>query len=123
MRNGKPAAPLALELRYTSLDPFAVRITLQAAGASVCWSLARETLLQGVRRHEGVGDVAAWPVRHREFVLLRIRLGPPHCCAVVQADRDLVATWLNITTILVPPGTESTHMDWDSFLDSVLNDC
>ncbi|MFJ9251069.1 SsgA family sporulation/cell division regulator [Streptomyces sp. NPDC101776] len=58
VREGQPPVPLDLELRYTSLDPFAVHIGLHTDGASIHWALSRESLLLGLRRYEGIGDVA-----------------------------------------------------------------
>jgi hypothetical protein len=122
VRDGEAPVPLDLELRYTSLDPFAVRIVLRTDGASVEWSLSRETLLLGLRRHEGIGDVAVWPVRQPDGPgWLRIRLGPLRGCAVFQTERNVISDWLDVTLQLVSRGTENDHLDWEEFLTSLLD--
>lgn len=122
VRNAQPAVPLDLELRYTSLDPFAVRVLLRTADASVRWCLSRETLLLGLRRHEGIGDVAVWPVHQAGSPgRLRIRLGPLGACAVVQTERDVISDWLDVTLQLIPRHAESDHLRWDGFLASLLD--
>ncbi|MFC9847976.1 SsgA family sporulation/cell division regulator [Streptomyces sp. NPDC060223] len=122
LRNGQPPVSLDLELHYTAVDPFAVRITLLADGASVRWSLSREALLLGLRRHEGLGDVAVWPVRPPAGPeRLSIRLGPPRGCAVFQAERAVISDWLDVTLRLLPRGAESDHLHWDDFLLPLLD--
>lgn len=122
VRDGQPAVQLNLELHYTSLDPFAVRIGLKTDGASVHWSLSREALLLGLRRHEGIGDVAVWPVHQTDGCgWLRIRLGPLRNCAVFQMERDVISDWLDVTLQLVPQDTESDHLNWEGFLAFLLD--
>lgn len=122
VRDGGAAVPLDLELLYTSLDPFAVRIVLRTDGASVDWSLSREMLLFGLRRHEGIGDVAVWPVRQPGGPdWLRLRLGPLQGCAVFQTERNVISDWLDVTLRLVSRGTENEHLDWEGFLASLLD--
>ncbi|UXX96760.1 SsgA family sporulation/cell division regulator [Streptomyces sp. AD2-2] len=123
VRDGRPLVSLDLELHYTSLDPFAVRIGLETDGASIHWALSRETLLLGLRRREGMGDVAVWPVRQPGGGggWLRIRLGPPGSCGVFQTERDVISDWLDVTLRLIPRNTESKHLDWDGFLAPLLD--
>ncbi|MZD06095.1 SsgA family sporulation/cell division regulator [Streptomyces sp. SID5785] len=122
--SGLPSAFLGLELHYTALDPFAVRITLEVDGASVRWVLSREMFVQALDGLAGDGDVAAWPVLHGAGApdTLRLRLGPADGYAVLEADHDVVATWLNVTLRLVPPGTEEAYIDWDGFLTDLAGD-
>ncbi|MFF3641102.1 SsgA family sporulation/cell division regulator [Streptomyces sp. NPDC002564] len=122
LRNGLPPAPLDLRLRYTAADPFAVRMTLLAHGVTAGWTLSREALVLGLRRHEGAGDVAVWPVRALPGPdRLSLRLGPLGNCAVFQAERAVVSAWLDVTLRLVPPGSESDHVVWDDFLAPLLD--
>ncbi|MDQ1032700.1 hypothetical protein QF035_010282 [Streptomyces umbrinus] len=122
VRDGRPAVPLDLELHYTSLDPFAVRISLKPDGASIQWSLSRDALLLGLRRPEGIGDVAVWPVQQADGRgWLRIRLGPLRSCAVFQMELDVISNWLDVTLQLVPQNTESHHLNWDDFLAPLLD--
>ncbi|QNS02754.1 SsgA family sporulation/cell division regulator [Streptomyces xanthii] len=124
LRDGLRPLPLGLELHYTSLDPFAVRVTLEVEGAQVRWVLSRETLLLARSRRTGTGEVAAWPVPGAADAppALRIRLGPVEGCAVVETERDVVSEWLDVTARLVPPGEESSHIDWDGFLTGLSDD-
>ncbi|MFE5683816.1 SsgA family sporulation/cell division regulator [Streptomyces sp. NPDC056512] len=123
VHNARSPAPLALELHYTSFDPYAVRIKLAVEGAEVRWALSRESLLVGLRRHDGLGDVAVWPVRPPNGPpLLRIRLGPPGRCAVMETELGIIAEWLDVTHQLVPPGCEPPYIHWDGFLSALLDE-
>ncbi|MEU9388357.1 hypothetical protein AB0D38_48975 [Streptomyces sp. NPDC048279] len=51
-------------------------VTLRTGGVSVRWSLSWEALPLGPRRHDGIGDVAIWPMHRRHSLGLCIRLGP-----------------------------------------------
>lgn len=122
VRHARSPAPLALELHYTSFDPYAVRIKLAVEGAEVRWVLSRESLLLGLRRHDGLSDVAVWPVRSPGGPpLLRIRLGPPGSCAVMETELGIIAEWLDVTKQLVPAGCESSYIHWDGFLSALLD--
>ncbi|WP_405652673.1 SsgA family sporulation/cell division regulator [Streptomyces sp. RK9] len=122
VRNTRPPAPLALELRYSAVDPYAVRIKLAAEGAEVRWALSREMLLLGLRRHDGLGEVAVWPVRPLSGpALVRVRLGSAEAGAVVETELDVIAEWLYVTQRLVPLGCEASYIRWDDFLLPLLD--
>ncbi|MBO1330508.1 SsgA family sporulation/cell division regulator [Streptomyces sp. VRA16 Mangrove soil] len=108
---------LRTELHYTEVDPYAVRLSLSAPGADLSWDLSRESLLAGVRRHEGLGDVAIWPVAPPSGPpRVRIRLGRPGNCAVLDTERESIATWLDTTLRLVPRGREEAYIDWNAVI-------
>jgi hypothetical protein len=110
-------APLPAELHYDMTDPYAVRLSLGApADRTVDWVFARTLLTEGLRRPAGTGDVLVIP-RHRcRPDSLRIVLRSSAGAAMVDIAASAVAAFLRGTVSLVPPGTESLHIDMDRAL-------
>ncbi|SFH23419.1 Streptomyces sporulation and cell division protein, SsgA [Streptomyces mirabilis] len=111
------SAPLPAELHYDMTDPYAVRLSLGAPAArSVDWVFARSLLTEGLRRPTGTGDVLVIP-RHRcHLDSVRIVLRSTAGAALVDIAAATVAAFLRRTVSLVPPGTESLHIDMDRAL-------
>jgi hypothetical protein len=110
-------APLPAELHYDMTDPYAVRLSLGAPTArAVDWVFARSLLTEGLRRPTGTGDVLVIP-RHRYHPnSVRIVLRSAAGAALVDIAASTVAAFLRRTDSLVPPGTESLHIDMDRAL-------
>lgn len=113
----EPSAPLPAELHYDMTDPYAVRLCLGAPTArTVDWVFARSLLTEGLRRPSGTGDVLVIP-RHRCHPdCVRIVLRSAAGAALVDIAASAVAAFLRRTDSLVPPGTESLHIDMDRAL-------
>jgi hypothetical protein len=111
-----PAA-LPAELHYDMADPYAVRLSIGApATRSVDWVFARELLTEGMSRPTGTGDVLVIP-RHRCHPdSVRIVLRSTTGAALVDIAASAVTAFLRRTVSLVPPGTESLHIDMDRAL-------
>ncbi|SFF31024.1 SsgA family sporulation/cell division regulator [Streptomyces mirabilis] len=111
------SAPLPAELHYDMTDPYAVRLCLGAPPArTVDWVFARSLLTEGLRRPTGTGDVLVIP-RHRCHPdSVRIVLRSAAGAALVDIAASTVAAFLRRTDSLVPPGTESLHIDMDRAL-------
>jgi hypothetical protein len=110
------SAPLPAELHYDTIDPYAVRLSLGAPATSpVDWVFARSLLSEGLRRPTGTGDVLVIPW-HRCPHSVRIVLRSPAGVALIDIAVSEVAEFLRRTTSLVPPGTESLHIDIDRAL-------
>jgi len=108
------SAPLPAELHYDMTDPYAVRLSLGApATRPVDWVFARSLLTEGLSRPSGSGDVLVIP-RHRCHpnslrIVLRVDAGT----ALIEIAESEVSAFLRRTDSLVPPGTESLHIDID----------
>lgn len=122
VRDRRPPAPLGLSLKYSVHDPFAVHLLLEAGDASVAWTLSRELLRYALHGHDGMGDVAAWPVsRGHGPEAVRVRLGPRGDGAVIEIPHHVLSEWLDITHWLCPAGDESSHVDWDTVTRILLD--
>ncbi|MGW1760055.1 SsgA family sporulation/cell division regulator [Streptomyces mirabilis] len=111
------STPLPAELHYDMTDPYAVRLSIGAPAARpVDWVFARSLLTEGLRRPTGTGDVLVIP-RHRCHPgAVRIVLRSGAGVAQVDIAASAVAAFLRRTVSLVPPGTESLHIDLDRVL-------
>ncbi|MFI0714508.1 SsgA family sporulation/cell division regulator [Streptomyces inhibens] len=113
----KLPAPLPAELHYDMTDPYAVRLSIGAPAARpVDWVFARSLLTEGLHRPAGTGDVLVIP-RHRcrpGSVRIVLRSAVGH--ALVDIAVSAVDAFLRQTVSLVPPGTESRHIDMDRTL-------
>jgi hypothetical protein len=107
-------APLPAELHFNRTDPYAVRLSIGApVGRPVDWVFARSLLADGLRRPSGAGDVLVIP-RHRcRPGSLRIVLRSAAGLALIDIAESEVIAFLRRTFSLVPPGTESLHIDMD----------
>ncbi|MES4907675.1 MULTISPECIES: SsgA family sporulation/cell division regulator [unclassified Streptomyces] len=111
------SAQLPAELHYDMTDPYAVRLSVGAPAARpVDWVFARSLLTEGLRRPSGTGDVLVFP-RHRCHPhSVRIVLRSAGGEALIDIEESEVAAFLRGTVSLVPPGTESLHIDIDRAL-------
>ncbi|MFI9584225.1 SsgA family sporulation/cell division regulator [Streptomyces sp. NPDC052236] len=111
---GERQVPLPAELRYDITDPYAVQLSLGAPAARpVDWLFARTLLMEGLRRPTGTGDVLVIP-RHRCHPdSVRIVLRSTAGVALVDIAVSAVTAFVRQTVSLVPPGTESLHIDMD----------
>ncbi|SCF84797.1 SsgA family sporulation/cell division regulator [Streptomyces sp. Ncost-T10-10d] len=113
----RPPAPLPAELHYDMADPYAVRLSLGVAAARpVDWVFARSLLTGGLRRPTGTGDVLVTPRPRCHPHSLRILLRSAAGAALIEIAESAVAEFLRRTVLLVPPGTESHHIDMDRAL-------
>lgn len=113
---------LTAELEYRADDPYAVTAVFDTgAGAPVRWVFARDLLDEGLVHAVGDGDVCVVP--GRDIVgdtTVSLRLASPDGVAVLEASADAVLDFLSRSYALVPPGTESDHLDIDRDLAHIL---
>ncbi|WP_261800902.1 SsgA family sporulation/cell division regulator [Streptomyces sp. PBH53] len=113
-------SPLPAELRYGSTDPYAVRLSLgPSTGTPVTWVFARELLAEGLQRSAGPGDVQVIPWQCGTPHSIRIVLNNANGTALVELAAAEVAAFLRQTFTLVPPGTESDHLDLDGAITAL----
>lgn len=111
--------PIATSFHYTSSDPYAARITFHPDPDNVpglTWCVERDLLSAGTCARAGAGDVQTWPAPGPSgacYTLLQI--GPSAGRAVFRIDTAALREWLALTYSLVPPGTETGHLDWEPF--------
>lgn len=118
------ALKLTAELRYDASDPYAVDAMFQTGEPrGVRWVFARELLSEGIFRHSGEGDVQVWPFvdsHGRATVLIELR--SPDGQAQLQAPADRLSAFLQSTYAIVPRGAESSHIDLDAMVSTLLGE-
>ncbi|MFC3577853.1 SsgA family sporulation/cell division regulator [Streptomyces yaanensis] len=113
--------PVLARLDYRTDDPYAVRVTFHIdSDHPVCWTFARELLIEGVFRPCGHGDVRVWPTKVAGRSVVLIALSSPGGDALLQAPAAPVSSWLERTLRLVPPGAESGRLGIEDGLAELL---
>lgn len=116
------AVPIPVGLRYNADDPYAVRAVFRGEGLEVEWVFARDLLAVGLAQPCGEGDVHVWPARDADSDDVMISLSSPDGRAVLEADAEDLAAFLEQTAQVVPPGEEGRYVDIDAALSSLLAD-
>jgi hypothetical protein len=109
---------MCMRLRYEPTDPYVVRAAFFTADSDepVEWVLGRDLLADGLRRSVGEGDVRIWPAVGHGDQAMCMALGSSAGTALLAVPAHDVKTFLQNTEALVPQGTESGHIDWDTEL-------
>ncbi|CAN5764602.1 SsgA family sporulation/cell division regulator [soil metagenome] len=111
------------ELHYDSADPYAIRGDFCLEGQVVRWVFARTLLRTGLYEPTGEGDVRMRPwLDDQGKAVLVMDLCSPDGSATMQAPSSHLATFLRRTESLVPLGTESTHVEFESALRQLLQE-
>lgn len=113
--------PVSAVLSYSSASPYQVRITFREDGQEIAtWVFCRELLLEGAFRPAGHGDVRVWPDRSGGRSLVCLGLTGPGGSSLLLASAGDIAAWNDQVRTVVPPGTESRHIDLDRELAALL---
>jgi hypothetical protein len=112
---------LTAELEYNVRDPYAVTAVFFAGERPVRWIFSRDLLDEGLVHDVGDGDVQVVPGTDGLGAhTIQLRLASPDGVAVLEAASDEVLDFLGRSYALVPPGTESAHLDVDAALEQML---
>ncbi|MEU3573046.1 SsgA family sporulation/cell division regulator [Kitasatospora sp. NPDC036755] len=107
-------------LKYTTSDPYAVRLAFRFPDeAPVTWFLARELLVDGIRGPVGEGDIRVCPVG-KDLSKVRISLFSPEGSARLFASVAPLSAFLSRTEALIPVGEESTEESIEAELATIL---
>lgn len=123
---GERHALIAL-LQYTDEDAFAINTTFIAPqrpnDQGVTWTFARELLVTARVEPVGEGDVHAWPTMGDDHQpVIAMLLMSPDGQALVELSAVGVGEFIDATLQMVPVGTESSAVDFDQMLESILAD-
>ena len=113
--------PLGVELSYDPADPFAVAAVFDTDGERIRWTFARELLRLGLFEPTGDGDVHLWPstdVAGEETVIIVLR--SPDGESTLRTRAATVASFLEVTSRVVPFGSESSYVDIDALVAGIL---
>jgi hypothetical protein len=112
--------PYTLWWSYSSDDPFAYTLTFcSETHETEEWVVGRDLLAIGAHDETGIGDVHIVP--WSQFVLMELTDSANQSSVYVWHPRDAYERMLNLTLRLLPQGTESKYIDWDSGLKEILN--
>ncbi|MBB5158634.1 SsgA family sporulation/cell division regulator [Saccharopolyspora phatthalungensis] len=113
-------APVGVELRYDSRNPYEVGIKFNVGRTGqVDWVVARELVADGLVVDSGHGDVRIRPRRDVSGLVV-IALSSPSGQATFEADADELMEFLNDTYDVVAPGEEHKWMSIDDALSRLL---
>jgi Streptomyces sporulation and cell division protein, SsgA len=108
-------------LAFQPDDPFAVRITFNAAPAPVEWVFARDLLAEGTRRPAGLGDVRLRPAPSAGQPIIEMSLTSDNGHAVFELPAAAVTGFLRQANSSVPSGSEAEHAGLEAELDRLLD--
>jgi hypothetical protein len=112
--------PLAVELQYDSLDPYAVTVAFLTS-PPVLWTFGREVLARGLHEPAGAGDVRVSPCHDSSGTpAVSVRVRSSDGVALLRASQEDVRDFLLRTSAVVEPGTESEHLDVDAVIAAIL---
>lgn len=114
-------------MHYSDEDAFAVNTTFIAPqrpnDPGVTWTFARELIATARFEPVGEGDVHAWPTMGDDHTpVIAMLLMSPDGQALVELSAAGVEQFIHATTQLVPVGAESSGVDFDQMLESLLAD-
>ena len=117
--NAEQDHDLSAEFSYDLADPWAVTMTLETASGQVCWTFARNLLVEGQYEPVGEGDVHVWPCLSPcgEAVVI-VELDSPAGETLLQFPTRAIQDFVYASLETVPLGEEQT--DIDAFLESLL---
>lgn len=118
-----PEGPVqaAAELRYDSLDPYAVTVAFLQGEREVAWLFGRDLLMSGVSAPAGEGDVQVFPsLDPHGHAVVGLALHAPTGQALVTIPAGDVLAFLARTTRAVWPGTEADHVGTDEAIEAIL---
>jgi len=108
-------------LAYVAADPYAIGLTITIPHSTVTWLIGRDLLHHGIAHtptQVGDGDVTITVAWQRLFVGIR----DGHGSAILNLPLLQVHDFLRSTCRIVPPGTETQHVDVDGLVDALLDE-
>jgi hypothetical protein len=121
--HGQPE-PVVTRWIYSAADPFAVRLAVRSGQDRwVEWLVARDLVVEGLRRPAGQGDVRMGPQVARGYDVVEIELRSTDGRAVLEVDRDLLRHFVRSSTEIVALGAEPDRMDLDVEIARITRSC
>ena len=111
------------QLSYDVADPFAVTARFTLGEHSVAWTFARSLLRAGMYEPTGDGDILIRPgIDNEGHATVYVELCSPHGTAVLRTRTTRIATFLDMTTKVVPIGAENDWVDMDAVIARLLHE-
>ncbi len=116
-----PAAPVQVELRYDTRDPYAVVAAFRTGRVGwVEWVFSRDLLADGLLARAGEGDVRIQPGSGNPEIVV-LELSSPSGHAVFEANAQRLAEFLDASYDIILPGNETLWMNVDDALDQMIS--
>ncbi|MGI5143586.1 SsgA family sporulation/cell division regulator [Streptomyces sp. CA-106110] len=116
---------MRMRLRCEPSDPYVVHAAFFTADSDdepVEWVLGRDLLADGLKGCAGEGDVRIWSAVGHGAQAMYIALTSSAGTALLEVPMRDVKTFLQHTQALVPQGTESRRIEWDTELANLLTE-
>ena len=118
-----PPSTVICQLSYEVADPFAVTARFTLGAHTVDWTFARSLLRSGMYEPVGDGDIVIRPGLDSEgHATVYVELCSPHGTAVLRTRTTRIATFLDMTTKIVPIGAECDWVDMDAVIARLLHE-
>ena len=118
-----PPAAVTCQLSYEAADPLAVTARFSLGEQCVAWTFARSLLRAGMYEPVGEGDIVIRPgVDMEGQATVYVELCSPHGTAVLRTRTTRIATFLDMTTTIVPIGDELDEVDMDAVIARLLHE-
>ncbi|KOX17232.1 SsgA family sporulation/cell division regulator [Actinosynnema sp. NPDC091369] len=117
---GVAPAPVEAELHYEPEDPYAVAVLFHTGQGKVEWIFARDLLADGLLTSSGEGDILVRPAADDPERVL-VELNAPTGFAILSADAEDIAEFLDLTYDVVQPGEEDLWIDFDRELAKLVS--
>ena len=115
------ATSIDADLVFDPADPYAVTMVFRTGVQEVLWTFGRELLVEGRYEPTGDGDVHVWPCLSSDgSAVVIIELCSPDGELLVQAGSRNVDRFVTAMLDSVPEGQESTFVNFDDELASIL---
>lgn len=116
--------PIPVELSYDKKIPYEVGITFFPEEPDKrTWTAGRDLVRKGTQteggKFAGLMDVKVGTSDLDEGILI-LELHSPDGCAIFEAKKDPLVTFLNKTEKIVPSGEEMKHIDIDETIKKLL---
>lgn len=98
---------------YQVDDPYAVTAVFSTQGVDIEWTFARDLLLDGLSFPTGEGDILVAPGSDCQVSIV---LRSPEGSARLACDRTAITCFVDQVFAAVPAGSESQHLQMDSWL-------
>lgn len=115
------ATPLEADFEFDPSDPFAVSVIFKSEPVPVCWTFARDLLLEGFYEPTGDGDVHVWPcLSANGSAVVILELVSPSGEVLIQVNSREVSAFIDRMVAMVPVGAESDLIDLDATVAALL---
>jgi hypothetical protein len=112
---------LGAEFCYDPADPLAVTMVIDSISGPVCWTFARELILNGQFEPTGDGDVHVWPCLDTQgAAVVIVELDSPAGATLLQFPSRAVQNFASASLATVPEGAE--QHDVDAWIQQLLAD-